>query len=161
MKALEKLHSSMPIKWSFDLLFDSKQLKMSWKLHFDYCYWGECLHTEWYRKLNFGMDNGSDLYFHNLNMNWRERHAGTPLSLGSNPQLKHWKKSGHVTYKMKALGKLYSNMPIKWFGMDISSEQFFEILQGGGRGQSTNQNIWNEHIWSCDTSNEIPWGPSN
>ena len=71
MKALEKLHSSMPIKWSFDLLFDSKQLKMSWKLHFDYCYWGERLHTEWYRKLNFGMDNGSDLYFHILNKNWR------------------------------------------------------------------------------------------
>ena len=38
MKAFEKLHSSMLIKWSFDLLFDSGQLKMSWNCIFVYCF---------------------------------------------------------------------------------------------------------------------------
>ena len=76
MKALGKLYSSMQIKWSLDLLFDRKQLKITWKLHFWWLfYWGERLHTEWQR-LNFGMYIGSDIYFHILYKNWKERPAG-------------------------------------------------------------------------------------
>ena len=35
-------------------------LKIAFLLLF---YWGEHVHTEWHKKLNFGIDNGSELYF--------------------------------------------------------------------------------------------------
>ena len=56
---------------SFDHSFDLQQLKLTGKWpenrFFYNCFFsGEHVHTNWDRKLNFGMDNGIDLYFHNL-----------------------------------------------------------------------------------------------
>ena len=66
-------------------------------------YWGGHVHTNWDRKLIFCMNNGLDLYFHNPNQFLR----------GESPPGNQQIKLGHVTYQIKALEKLYSNMPIK------------------------------------------------
>ena len=84
----EGRHSGAP----GDLLFDRKQLKMTWKLHFWWLfYWGEHLHTH----------KGSDLYFHILNKNWREGHAGP--SSGGYPSKKYIEKNWvmwHIIWKL-------------------------------------------------------------
>ena len=45
MKALEKLYSIMPIKCSFDPLFDRQQLKNTRKLHFRWLFYWESVST--------------------------------------------------------------------------------------------------------------------
>ena len=67
----------------------------------------EHVHTECHRKLNFGMDTGSELYMQIL------QGEGEGEVLSPNRNIFRNNISGHVTYQMKALGKLYSNMPIK------------------------------------------------
>ena len=133
MKVFEKLHSSMPIKWSFDLLFDSGQLKMSWNCIFVYCFIEGSVSI-----LN---DIGSwtlawTMVLTYIFIFWTrigERSTlDPPPSLWGNPYPKHWrKKSGHTIYQMKALRKLYSNMPIKWFCMDTVLSYTLKYCRGG------------------------------
>ena len=57
------------------------------------------------------MNNGVDLYFLNLKEFLRGDHPGPPQG-GQPPQNIEKNVLGHVTYQMKALEKLYSNMSI-------------------------------------------------
>ena len=85
-----------------------------------------------------------------------ERSTLDPPPLWGNPHPKHWrKKSGHTIYQMKALRKLYSNMPIKWFCMDTVLSYTLKYCRGGS-GQSPSQNIWKKKylvMW------HIKWDP--
>ena len=118
MKASGKLYSNVLIKWSFDPLSWPPAAENYLKIAFLIIILLRGLYTVWQRKLNFGMDNGSDLYFHILNKNWKEGHAGPPSG-----QKIPWKKNWvmwHIKWKFL---KNYSSMPIKCSFDTLSDRQ--------------------------------------
>ena len=50
-------------------------------------YWGGHVHIGWARKLNFGMDNGLDLYFHNTKQFWGGVLWTPPPRRGNHPEI--------------------------------------------------------------------------
>ena len=80
-------------------------------IHLSVIQLGGHVHTNWNRKLIFCVNNGFDLYFHNPHQFLRGALSTPPLG-GNHPEINQ-QKLGHVTYQIKALAKLYSNMPIK------------------------------------------------
>ena len=76
------------------------------------------------------MDNGLDLYFHNLEKFLRGGTLDPPLQGGSPPQKLKENELSHVTYQSKAREKLYSNMSIKCSfdrqQLKITGKSFFD-----------------------------------